>query len=180
MVEANVVVGDGFVPFEEGTSSYKVTPKEKTYQQMFRKRSGFSLILQVQLVLLELTTVIPTDVLVWGGFGIVSGLKMWGYRVIATIGKKITELMTPTRGFAAEFAAASSGFVCVEAGTTHLYNSYFGGCSNGGGRGLYSVRAETVRCAFLGSDNSRWCFVFFFVHMDLEPKLLSQKALIWP
>lgn len=29
MVEANVVVGDGFVPFEEGTSSYKVTPKEK-------------------------------------------------------------------------------------------------------------------------------------------------------
>ncbi|KAG0499922.1 hypothetical protein HPP92_004613 [Vanilla planifolia] len=40
--------------------------------------------------------VIPLDILAWGGFGIVAGLVMWGYRVIATIGKKITEL-TPTR-----------------------------------------------------------------------------------
>ncbi|KAI4383588.1 hypothetical protein MLD38_009404 [Melastoma candidum] len=50
--------------------------------------------------------VITTDFHAWGGFGIVAGLSMWGYRVISTIGKKITEL-TSTRGFAVELAAAS-------------------------------------------------------------------------
>ncbi len=34
------------------------------------------------------------------------GLATWGYKVIATIGREITE-MAPSRGFAAEFAAAS-------------------------------------------------------------------------
>ncbi|KAB1207845.1 Inorganic phosphate transporter 2-1, chloroplastic [Morella rubra] len=78
--------------------------------------------------------VIPTDVLAWGGFGIVAGLMMWGYRVIATIGKKITEL-TSTRGFAAEFAAASvdCSSICIEAGTSHLSNPYSGGGNHGCG-----------------------------------------------
>ena len=40
-----------------------------------------------------------------GGIGIVFGLATWGYRVMETVGKKITEL-TPSRGFAAELAAA--------------------------------------------------------------------------
>ncbi|MBX9744350.1 MAG: inorganic phosphate transporter, partial [Chlamydiales bacterium] len=43
--------------------------------------------------------------LVLGGAGIVIGLATWGWRVIETIGKKITEL-TPSRGFSAEFSAA--------------------------------------------------------------------------
>ncbi|KAK9063482.1 hypothetical protein SSX86_017352 [Deinandra increscens subsp. villosa] len=90
--------------------------------------------------------VIPLDVLAWGGFGIVAGLMMWGYRVIATIGKKITEL-TPTRGFAAEFAAASVVLFASKLGlpisATHtLVGSVMG---VGLARGLNSVRAETVR-----------------------------------
>ena len=40
-----------------------------------------------------------------GGLGIVIGLSTMGLRVMATIGSRITEL-TPTRGYAAEFAAA--------------------------------------------------------------------------
>ncbi|TKY59974.1 Inorganic phosphate transporter 2-1 [Spatholobus suberectus] len=40
--------------------------------------------------------IIPTNVLAWGGFGIVARLMMWAYRVIATIGKKIT-VLTPRR-----------------------------------------------------------------------------------
>jgi PiT family inorganic phosphate transporter len=40
-----------------------------------------------------------------GGVGIVLGLATYGYRVMETVGKKITEL-TPSRGFAAELAAA--------------------------------------------------------------------------
>ncbi|KAF3659539.1 Inorganic phosphate transporter 2-1, chloroplastic [Capsicum annuum] len=90
--------------------------------------------------------VIPNDILAWGGFGIVAGLTMWGYRVIATIGKKITEL-TPTRGFAAEFAAASV-VLCASklglpiSGTHTLVGAVMG---VGFARGLNSVRSETVK-----------------------------------
>lgn len=53
------------------------------------------------------TATVPVWALALGGFGIVVGLATWGWRVIETIGKKITEL-TPTRGFAAEFGAAAT------------------------------------------------------------------------
>lgn len=52
-------------------------------------------------------SIVQPWVLALGGFGIVTGLATWGWRVIQTIGKKITEL-TPTRGFAAEFGAATT------------------------------------------------------------------------
>jgi PiT family inorganic phosphate transporter len=48
---------------------------------------------------------IPMWILLLGGGGIVLGLATYGYRVMSTIGTKITE-MTPTRGFSAEFGAA--------------------------------------------------------------------------
>lgn len=90
--------------------------------------------------------VIPNDVLAWGGFGIVAGLMMWGYRVIATIGKKITEL-TPTRGFAAEFAAASVVLVASKLGLPISATHTLVGAVMGVGfaRGLNRIRAETVR-----------------------------------
>ena len=59
-------------------------------------------------------SVVPVWVLLIGAAGIVAGLATFGYRVMATIGRKITEL-TPSRGFAAEFAAAST--VIVASGT---------------------------------------------------------------
>ncbi|MBT1444549.1 inorganic phosphate transporter family protein [Shewanella sp. JM162201] len=49
-----------------------------------------------------------------GAFGIVSGLALFGKRVMQTIGKNITHL-TPSRGFAAELAAAST--VVIASGT---------------------------------------------------------------
>ncbi|OVA20801.1 Phosphate transporter [Macleaya cordata] len=90
--------------------------------------------------------VIPTDVLAWGGFGIVAGLMMWGYRVMSTIGKKITEL-TPTRGFAAEFAAASVVLIASRLGLPISATHTLVGAVMGVGfaRGLNSVRAETVK-----------------------------------
>lgn len=57
---------------------------------------------------------LPIWILLIGGFGIVAGLAIYGRRVMATIGKKITEL-TPSRGFAAELAAAST--VVIASGT---------------------------------------------------------------
>ncbi|KAL8137899.1 hypothetical protein V2J09_003900 [Rumex salicifolius] len=90
--------------------------------------------------------IIPVDVLAWGGFGIVAGLMIWGYRVIATIGKKITEL-TPTRGFAAEFAAASVVLFASKLGLPISATHTLVGAVMGVGfaRGLNNVRAETVK-----------------------------------
>lgn len=57
---------------------------------------------------------VPPWVLLLGAAGIVIGLATYGYKVIATIGRKITEL-TPSRGFAAELGAA--GTVVLASGT---------------------------------------------------------------
>ncbi|MDG2249908.1 MAG: inorganic phosphate transporter [Gammaproteobacteria bacterium] len=65
---------------------------------------------------------LPIWILLLGGGGIVAGLATWGYRVIATIGRNITEL-TPSRGFAAELAAATTVVFATGTGipvsTTH-------------------------------------------------------------
>ena len=50
---------------------------------------------------------VPLWALALGGVGIVIGLATWGWRVMETIGRRITEL-TPSRGFCAEFGAATT------------------------------------------------------------------------
>jgi PiT family inorganic phosphate transporter len=61
-------------------------------------------------------------ILLLGGVGIVIGLATYGYKVMMTIGKKITEL-TPSRGFAAEMSAAATVVIASGLGlpisTTH-------------------------------------------------------------
>lgn len=89
---------------------------------------------------------IPTWVLAMGGVGIVIGLATWGWRVIETIGKKITEL-TPTRGFSAEFGAAATILIASRLGlpisTTHtLVGSVIG---VGLARGIEALDLRTTR-----------------------------------
>jgi len=57
---------------------------------------------------------LPVWILLLGGGGIVVGLALFGGPVMRTIGKRITEL-TPSRGFAAELAAATT--VVIASGT---------------------------------------------------------------
>ena len=57
---------------------------------------------------------LPIWVLLVGGTGIVVGLATFGIHVIATVGRKITQL-TPSRGFAAELAAATT--IVIASGT---------------------------------------------------------------
>ena len=57
---------------------------------------------------------VPAWILLIGGIGIVIGLVTYGHRVIATVGTGITQL-TPSRGFAATLAAATT--VVVASGT---------------------------------------------------------------
>lgn len=66
---------------------------------------------------------LPIWVLLLGGGGIVVGLVTLGYKVMRTIGEKITEL-TPSRGFCAELAAAGTVVIASRLGlpvsTTHV------------------------------------------------------------
>ncbi len=66
---------------------------------------------------------LPLWILLLGGTGIVLGLITLGYRVMLTVGKKITEL-TPSRGFCAELAAATTVVIASRTGlpvsTTHI------------------------------------------------------------
>ncbi len=68
-------------------------------------------------------TPMPLWILALGGFGIVLGLTTYGYRVMQTIGGKITAL-TPTSGFCATVAAAVTVVLASRTGmpvsTTHI------------------------------------------------------------
>lgn len=94
----------------------------------------------------EFQAAIPGWILIIGGFGIVVGLATWGWRVIETIGKNITEL-TPSRGFSAEFGAALTVLFASRLGfpisTTHtLVGAVLG---VGMARGIDALNIRMVR-----------------------------------
>jgi PiT family inorganic phosphate transporter len=66
---------------------------------------------------------LPLWILGLGGVGIVAGLATMGYRVMQTIGTRITEL-TPSRGYCATLAAAATVVLASKTGlpvsTTHI------------------------------------------------------------
>lgn len=68
------------------------------------------------------SSAVPLWMLLVGGVGIVVGLATYGYKVMVTVGEKITHL-TPSRGYAAEFAAATTIVLASQLGlpisTTH-------------------------------------------------------------
>ena len=85
---------------------------------------------------------IPLWLVLLGSAGIAIGVMTWGWRVMETIGRKITDI-TPTRGFAAEFGAAttilvfSMPFLAVPVSTTHtLVGAVVGVGLAGGAKGV--------------------------------------------
>jgi inorganic phosphate transporter, PiT family len=94
----------------------------------------------------HMKVVMPPWILGLGGGCIVIGLLVWGAKVMATIGEKITEL-TPSRGFAATFAAATVVLICSKMGlpisTTHtLVGSVIG---VGLARGLPTLNLDIIK-----------------------------------
>ncbi len=92
-----------------------------------------------------MASAVPVWILMLGGVGIVIGLATWGWRVMLTIGKKITEL-TPTRGFSAEFATAITLVLATKLGlpvsTTH---TLVGGVLGVGfARGIKALNLQVV------------------------------------
>lgn len=94
--------------------------------------------------------IVPVWALALGGLGIVVGLATWGWRVIETIGKKLTEL-TPTRGFSAEFGAALTILIASRLGmpisTTHTLVGAVVGV--GFARGLEALNLAVMKDIFL-------------------------------
>jgi len=72
---------------------------------------------------IEQSSALPIWILMLGGAGIVLGLATLGYKVMRTIGTKITEL-TPSRGFSASLSAAATVVIASRLGlpvsTTHI------------------------------------------------------------
>jgi|TARA_B110000971_G_scaffold43190_1_gene42721 PiT family inorganic phosphate transporter len=92
----------------------------------------------------------PVWVLLIGGVGIVLGLAMYGKKVIATIGSKITEL-TPSRGFACQLAASTTVVIASGTGlpisTTHtLVGAVLG---VGLARGIGALNLSVVGTIFM-------------------------------
>ncbi len=91
-------------------------------------------------------TGVPLWILVIGGAGIVLGLVFYGYRVMATVGTKITDL-TPSRGFAATLAAAMTVVLASGTGlpisTTHTLVGAILGV--GVARGMAAIDMSVVR-----------------------------------
>lgn len=87
---------------------------------------------------------VPTALLAFGGAMICVGICTWGYRVIETMGSKITEL-TSVRGFTVEFSAATVILVASMMGlpvsTTHAAVGAFVGVGLARGlQGLLDLR----------------------------------------
>jgi PiT family inorganic phosphate transporter len=97
----------------------------------------------------EMKVPVPLWILVLGGAGIVFGLGTYGYRVMATVGTKITEI-TPTRGVAADIAATATVLICTRmklpVSTTHTLVGAIMGI--GLARGLAGIDSRIAKKIF--------------------------------
>ena len=117
------------------------------------------------------TSSTPGWALLLGGLGIVIGLPTWGWKVIKTVGEKITEL-TPSRGFCAEFAAAITILfasvlpIGLPISTTHtLVGAVLG---VGLARGINALNLRTMRDILAGwaitiPAGALLCMLFYFI-----------------
>jgi PiT family inorganic phosphate transporter len=118
---------------------------------------------------------VPLWILMLGGAGIVIGLATFGIRVISTVGKKITQL-TPSRGFAAELAAATTIVIASGTGipisTTHtLVGAVLG---VGLARGIEAIDMRVVGRIFVSwvvtiPAGAFLAILFFFIFKTVLP-----------
>jgi PiT family inorganic phosphate transporter len=97
----------------------------------------------------QMKVAVPLWVLMLGGGGIVLGLATYGYRVMHTVGTKITEI-TPSRGVAADIAATATVLVCTRLklpiSTTHVLVGAIMGI--GLARGLAGIDSRIAKKIF--------------------------------
>jgi len=112
---------------------------------------------------------LPNWVLLLGAGGIVFGLATYGFKVIQTVGRKITEL-TPSRGFAAELAAATTVVLASGTGIPISTTQTLVGAVLGVG---FARGMEAINLRVVGSIFASWvvtlpaggilAIIFFFI-----------------
>jgi uncharacterized protein Yka (UPF0111/DUF47 family) len=160
------VIAAAYVAFAHGANdrSNAIGPMAAVYQVL---GEGGSLAAQAD---------IPVWLVLLGSAGIAIGVITWGWRVMETIGKKITDI-TPTRGFAATFGAAttvlffSMPFLAVPVSTTHTLVGAVVGVGLAGG-------AKAVNFRVFGKIAASWVAslpaaafgaVVIYVAVDSDP-----------
>jgi len=118
---------------------------------------------------------LPLWILVLGGVGIVVGLATFGRHVIATVGEKITHL-TPSRGFAAELAAATTIVIASGTGMPISTTQTLVGAVLGVGlaRGIDAIDLRVVARIFISwvvtiPAGAGLAIVFFFIFRAVLP-----------
>jgi PiT family inorganic phosphate transporter len=119
---------------------------------------------------------IPTWLVLLGSFGIAIGVMTWGWRVMETIGNKITDI-TPTRGFAATFGAAttvlifSMPFLAVPVSTTHtLVGGVVGVGLAGGAKAVdFRVFGKIVASWLVSLPAAGFGSIVIYVASDSDP-----------
>lgn len=103
----------------------------------------------VQTQKVDIQVPIPLWLLLLGGAGLAFGVYTWGYRVMETVGKRITSI-TPTRGFSAEFGTATTVLICSRLGmpvsTTHVAVGNIIGV--GLARGISAINLDVIKKIF--------------------------------
>ena len=117
----------------------------------------------------EAKSIMPSWILLLGGVGIMLGLATYGFKVMGTIGRKITEL-TPSRGFAAELGAAATVVLASATGlpisTTHtLVGAVLG---VGLARGIAALNIRVIGTIFMSwlvtlPAGAGLAIIFFFL-----------------
>ncbi len=95
-------------------------------------------------------SLVPPWILLLGAMGIIAGLMMYGHKVIATVGTKITDL-TPSRGFCCNLAASTTVVLASGTGipisTTHtLVGAVLG---VGFARGISALNMRVIGSIFM-------------------------------
>lgn len=108
-----------------------------------------AIVIVIQTQKVEMQVAIPLWLLLLGGVGLAFGVYTWGYRVMETVGKKITSI-TPTRGFSAEFGTATTVLLCSRLGmpvsTTHVAVGNIIGV--GLARGISAINLSVIKRIF--------------------------------
>ena len=110
---------------------------------------------------------LPVWILFFGAVGMLTGLAMYGYKVIAMIGSGITDL-TPSRGFSASLATATTVVIASGTGlpisTTHTLVGAILGV--GFARGIYAINMGAIGKIFASwvitiPAGAIFCIVYF-------------------
>ncbi len=108
-----------------------------------------AIVIVIQTQKVEMQVAIPLWLLLLGGVGLAFGVYTWGYRVMETVGEKITSI-TPTRGFSAEFGTATTVLLCSRLGmpvsTTHVAVGNIIGV--GLARGISAINLDVIKKIF--------------------------------